>query len=487
MEQVVYNTLKNTKEPFKTIEPNKVKLYLCGPTVYDFLHIGNFRGPIVFNLIRNWLEFTGNEVTFVYNYTDVDDQIINRANKEGVDCSVITERYIKEFEIDFKRLGLKPHTHNPRVTDHMTDIVDMISGIIKNGHAYEIDGEVFYSIESYKPYGQLSKKKLDELNAGERVEVDTKKKSPHDFVLWKPAKAGEPSWDSPWGKGRPGWHIECSAMIKAILGDTIDIHGGGIDLIFPHHENEIAQSEACNCKKYCNYWIHNEFINLGAEKMSKSLGNVITMRNFNEKYHPEIIKYLYLSAHYRTQMAVTDDKLLQTMQALNRIYTALNVAGETISKVDQDAVPDKKFNELLVRYDKKIEKALCDDFNSAEMISYIFEVTRAFNAFGISNKSKRNINQKGQSEAYVGWMKKYTDMTALFNEKPSEMLGRIDEILIEMNEIDLNKVKELIDKRNEARTNKNWDLADKLRAEIESNGVELFDGTGKGWGVKVSD
>ena len=487
MDQQIYNTLSGKKELFKPIEENKVKLYLCGPTVYDYLHIGNFRGPIVFNLIRNWLEHTGHEVNFVYNYTDVDDKIIQRANKEGVECSVITERYIKEFETDFKNLGLKPHTKNPRVTDHIADIIQMIEGIIGNGKGYEVDGEVFYSIDSFATYGQLSKKKLDELNAGERVEVDNRKKNPADFVLWKPAKPNEPYWDSPWGKGRPGWHIECSAMIKAILGDTIDIHGGGVDLIFPHHENEIAQSEACNCKKYCNYWIHNEFINLGAEKMSKSLGNIITMRNFGEKYHPEILKYLYLSAHYRTQMAVTDDKLLQTMTALNRIYTALNIAQETIEKVDATEVQDKKFNQLLDGLDKKIEKSMSDDFNSAEMISYIFEATRAFNAFGIGNKAKRNPNQKGQSFAYFNWMKKYAAMTALFNEEPAFMLSRIDEILMEMKEINRDDVTKLVAKRNAARESKDWDLADKIREDIEAMGVELFDGSTKGWRVKVRD
>ena len=487
MEQVIYNTLTGKKEVFKPIEESKVKLYLCGPTVYDYLHIGNFRGPIVFNLIWNWLEHIGNDVIFVYNYTDVDDKIIQRANKEGVECSVITERFIKEFEIDFERLGLRPHTKRPRVTDHIIDIINMIEGILSNGKAYEVDGEVFFAIDEFKTYGELSKKKLDELNAGERVEVDSKKRNPADFVLWKPAKPNEPSWDSPWGKGRPGWHIECSAMIKAILGDTIDIHGGGVDLIFPHHENEIAQGEACNCTKYCNYWIHNEFINLGAEKMSKSLGNIITMRNFGEKYHPEILKYLYLSAHYRTQMAVTDDKLLQTMTALNRIYTALSVAEETIEKVEKDAVFDKKFDQLLSDLDKKIAKSMSDDFNSAEMISFIFEATRAFNSFGIGNKAKRNPNQKGQSEAYFKWMKKYAAMTALFNEEPSAMLARIDEILMDMKDIDLQQVEKLVEERNIARENKDWEKADSLRSELDALGVELFDGSSKGWRVKVRD
>lgn len=487
MKQLIYNTLSGQKEEFKPITQNILKMYLCGPTVYDYLHIGNFRGAIVFNLIRNWFESCGYEVEFAYNYTDVDDKIIKRANEEGVECSDITEKYIKEFETDFKNLGLRAHDHNPRVTDYIPEIIEMVEGIIQNKSAYVVDGEVFYDISSKADYGKLSKKKLDELNAGERVEVDTKKKNPFDFVLWKPAKPGEPAWDSPWGKGRPGWHIECSAMVRALFGETIDIHGGGIDLIFPHHENEIAQSEACNCEKYCNYWVHNEFINFGAQKMSKSLGNVITGRNFMEKYHPEILKYLYLSAHYRTQMAITDDKLLQTMTALNRIYTALSVAQETLDKVSEPAIVDDKFDKVLAEYDEKIHKALSDDFNTAEMISYIFEVTRAFNALGIGNKPKRNTNQKGQAAGYLLWMKKYGEMSALFNEEPTEMLARIDEILIEMRDIDISLVKELVAKRIKAREDKNWELADQVRDELQAIGVELFDGSAKGWRVKVNE
>ena len=379
MSQVLYNTLSGKKEKFIPLKEGEVKLYLCGPTVYDLLHIGNFRGPIVFNVIRNWLEFTGNKVNMVYNYTDVDDKIIQKANTEGVETKVISERYIKEFEKDFNALGLKKHTHNPRVSEHMDDIISMIEKIITNGKGYVVDGEVFFAIDEFETYGALSKKKLDELEVGQRVEVDTRKKNPQDFVLWKPAKEGEPYWDSPWGKGRPGWHIECSAMVKSILGDSIDIHGGGVDLQFPHHENEIAQSEACNCVKYCNYWVHNEFINFGAEKMSKSLGNIITARNFMEKYNPEILKYLFLSAHYRTQMGITDDKLSQTISALNRIYSAIELAQITVDQVDAPAIADAGFDKKLVEFDNKIKKSLNDDFNTAEMISFIFEsILRCF-------------------------------------------------------------------------------------------------------------
>lgn len=487
MAQVIYNTLSGKKEKFIPLTDNEVKMYLCGPTVYDFLHIGNFRGAITFNLIRNWFEFCGNKVTFVYNYTDVDDKIIERANNEGVETSVITERFIKEFETDFRMLGLKPHDFNPRVSEHMNDIIAMVEKIIENGKAYVVDGEVFFAIDEFKTYGELSKKKLDELEVGQRVEVDKKKKNPSDFVLWKPAKPGEPSWDSPWGKGRPGWHIECSAMVKAILGETIDIHGGGVDLQFPHHENEIAQSEACNCTKYSNFWVHNEFINFGAEKMSKSLGNVITARNFMEKYDPEILKYLFLSAHYRTQMSITDDKLLQTISALNRIYTALELANNTVAEVEEDGQMDNGFAKKLEGFDSKIMKALNDDFNSAELISYLFEGTRTFNALGFVNKKKKNAIHKGCSELFLSWMKKYGDMSALFNSAPSEMLNRLDEILISMRDIDKKKVEGLVEQRNAARDAKDWDQADKIRGELELLGVELFDGHERGWKVKVNE
>ena len=484
MAQVIYNTMSGKKEKFIPLAEKEVKIYLCGPTVYDFLHIGNFRGAITFNLIRNWLEASGNKVTFVYNYTDVDDKIIERANKEGVDTKVISERYIEEFEKDFKMLGLPKHDHNPRVSDHIEDIVSMVEKIIENGKAYVIDGEVFYAIDKFESYGKLSKKKLDELEAGNRVEVDSKKKNPHDFVLWKPAKPGEPSWDSPWGKGRPGWHIECSAMVKALLGDTIDIHGGGVDLQFPHHENEIAQSEACNCTKYSNFWVHNEFINFGAEKMSKSLGNVITARNFMEKYHPEILKYLFLSAHYRTQMSITDDKLLQTISALNRIYNSLALASETVSLVDGDGSADSGFNKKLEALDSKIKKALNDDFNSAELISFIFEGVRAFNALGFAKK-KKNAIHKGASEKFLAWMKYYGDLTALFNEEPQKLLSDLNDILIDMRKIDKKKVEELVQKRESAREQKDWALADKIRDELDELGIELQDGDTRGWKVKV--
>ena len=488
MALAVYNTMSGKKEKFVPLEEGKVKLYLCGPTVYDYLHIGNFRGPITFNLMRNWMEHIGYKVEMAYNYTDVDDKILKRANDEGVSPSEISEKYIAEFEKDFKALGLRSHDHNPKVTDHIPHIIESVQKLIENGKAYEVDGEVFFSVKSFENYGQLSKKKLDELDEGHRVEVDQRKRDAHDFVLWKPAKEGEGlSWDSPWGKGRPGWHIECSAMIQAIFKGTIDIHGGGIDLIFPHHENEIAQGEGCTGTKYCNYWVHNNFINMNDEKMSKSLGNIMTARSFMETYDAEILKYMFLSAHYRTVFSVSDDRVLQVIAALNRIYNALELAKETVAMVDDQSQVDSGFSKKLEGLDAKIKKALNDDFNTAEFISLVFEAVRTFNALGFANKKKRNTVHKGCSELFISWMKKYGDMSALFNEEPSKMINKLDEVSIKLKNIDKEKVEHLVAKRNEARENKDWEAADKIRDELAALGVELSDGQSRGWRVILND
>ena len=488
MALAVYNTMSGKKEKFIPLEEGKVKLYLCGPTVYDYLHIGNFRGPITFNLMRNWMEFTGLKVEMAYNYTDVDDKILKRANEEGVSPSEISEKYIAEFEKDFKALGLRPHDHNPKVTEHIPQIIDMVQKLIENGKAYEVDGEVFYAIDSFPDYGKLSKKKLDELDEGHRVDVDQRKRNPHDFVLWKPSKEGEGlAWDSPWGKGRPGWHIECSAMIQSIFGGTIDIHGGGIDLIFPHHENEIAQGEGCTGCKYCNYWIHNNFINMNDEKMSKSLGNIMTARSFMETYNAEILKYLFLSAHYRTVFSVSDEKIMQVIVALNRIYNALELAHTTVASVVGQGQPDAGFVKKLEALDGKIKKALNDDFNTAEFISLVFEAVRTFNALGFANKQKRNLVHKGCSEAFIFWMKKYGEMSALFNADPKAMIDELEEISIKAKNIDRAKVEELVGKRNEARDIKDWAAADKIRDELAAIGVELSDGSQRGWRVSLND
>jgi cysteinyl-tRNA synthetase len=482
----MYNTFTKSKSEFKPIEPGKVKMYVCGPTVYDLLHIGNFRGPIFFNLVRNWLEKCDYDVTYVYNFTDVDDKIINRANDEGVDSLVVSEKYIKEFKDDFKRLGLRDHDFNPKVTDYIPQIISFIEDLIKNNKAYEVDGEIFYRIDHFEAYGALSGKKIDDLNSGHRVEVDQRKINPHDFVLWKPSKVNEPSWDSPWGKGRPGWHIECSAMIQAILGPTIDIHGGGIDLIFPHHENEIAQGEGRTGCKYCNYWMHNNFINLNEEKMSKSIGNVIKARHFMDKYHPEILKYLFLSVHYRSLLNIADDRIGQVIVALKRVYSALNEANIVMKKEVEEGEVDKSFKTILTEADKSITLALNDDFNTADYIAQIFEVVRAFNSLRLSSK-KITPAAKATAKAFSNWVGEYGQLAALFSEPPSEFLIKMDDLLLEQKKIDRAQVEALILSRNQARENKDFTLSDKIRDQLAEMGIELFDGqhSGRGWSVRV--
>ena len=335
MELKIYNTLTQKKEVFKSLTPNKVNMYVCGPTVYGLLHVGNFRGAIFFNVVRNWLEHLDYEVSYIYNYTDVDDKIINRAKEEGCEAHDISEKYIAEFEKDFKALSLKPHTKNPKVTDHMAEIISMIEKLIDNKKAYiSSSGEVLYHIESFQDYGKLSHRNPDDLLAGARVEVDTNKKNPLDFVLWKPAKPKEPSWESPWGEGRPGWHIECSAMNHAILGDTIDIHGGGVDLVFPHHENELAQSEGTTGKVFARYWMHNNLITFAGQKMSKSLGNIKTARDFLKEYDGEILKYLILSVQYRSLSDFSIENIQNAIKGLGRVYSALSVAHTYVKSND---------------------------------------------------------------------------------------------------------------------------------------------------------
>ena len=375
----IYNTQTHQKEEFVPLHEGEVRMYVCGPTVYDYLHVGNFRGAIFFNLVRNWFEHKGFKVTYVYNYTDVDDKIINRAKKEGVEASEISERYIEEFKKDYNELKLRPHSRNPRVTEFMEEIIDFIQELVKNGKAYEVEGDIYYDVHAFDGYGKLSNKNLDDLEAGHRVGVDERKKHPADFALWKAAKDGEPSWPSPWSKGRPGWHIECSSMARTILGDTIDIHGGGLDLLFPHHENEVAQSEGCTGKAFVNYWMHNNMINFGDQKMSKSLGNIRTARSFLEQYNGEILKFMMLSSHYRSTTDLSAEQINRAVAGLARIYSAMALAETlTHAKIELGPLP-AKFEKAITDADDGIEKALDDDFNTPEVMARVYEVVRLFN------------------------------------------------------------------------------------------------------------
>lgn len=471
----LYNTLTKKEEPFVPFEEGKVRMYVCGPTVYDLLHIGNFRGAIFFNFFRNWLESLGYQVTFIYNYTDVDDKIIKRANEEGKDALQISAHYIEEFEKDFCALKLTKHCANPKVTDHMQDIVSVTEKLVENGKAYVVEGEVIYSIDSFPDYGKLSGKKLDELEAGSRVEVSNKKKNPLDFVLWKPSKEGEPSWDSPWGKGRPGWHIECTCMILNKLGEQIDIHGGGIDLIFPHHENEIAQAEGATGKVPCvKYWMHNNFIRFGDEKMSKSLGNVMTARSFLENYHPEILKYMFLSVHYRSQLNFDKKQVVQTINSLKRIYTALSFAeGLNQGNVKSENLP-KDFASALEAVSVEVDKALREDINTTVLFAKLFELVRMFNAL-LGPARKITDITKAAAYGLKRWVAVYAPMLSLFEEEPKSFLKVLDDMLLDHMNLKRADIDELVEGRNQARKEKDFSRADELRDKLVELGILIQD------------
>lgn len=486
MELTIYNTATRKKEIFKPQEPGKVKMYVCGPTVYDFLHIGNFRGAIFFNLVRNWLEHLGHEVTYVYNYTDVDDKIIQKANKEGVPPGELSHRFILEFEKDFQRLGLKPHSHNPRVTEFIEPIIEMIQKLIEDDKAYVVDGEVIYAVKNFEGYGKLSGKQLEDLQSGIRVEISTKKKNPLDFTLWKPSKPGEPFWESPWGAGRPGWHIECSAMASKLLGETIDIHGGGIDLIFPHHENEIAQSEGCFHKTFVNYWMHNNFINMGAQKMSKSLGNVFTARAFLEKFHPEILKYMMLSAHYRSFSDFSEPQIHNTIAGLARIYSAMALADHvlktsTLASSEKDA---QGFVDLLKRLDQEVADSLNDDFNTPEVFARIFEAVRMYNA-KVKRGAKVTAETHQMSLLLNPWIQKIGKWLSLLEQAPQDFLIELDDLLLNHKGLERKAIDLKVAERSQARLSKDWAKSDLLRNELNQMGIAVSDAPeGSMWEVQ---
>lgn len=472
----VYNSLSRQKENFEPHEPGKVKMYCCGPTVYDFLHIGNFRGPVVYNFLCNWLETSGYDVTYVYNFTDVDDKIIRRASEEGVEAGEVSERFIEEFWKDFNALKLRHHDHNPKVTEHMDGIIAMIQRLIDNGKAYAADGEVYFHVESFDEYGQLSHRQVEDLLQGVRIDVDPKKKAPADFTLWKPAKPDELSWSSPWGEGRPGWHIECSCMSDALLGPQIDIHGGGSDLIFPHHENEIAQSEGASEKSpYVKYWIHNNMINFSGAKMSKSLGNVRTMRSFLEDYHGEIFKYLVLASHYRSECDFSPNTIQLSVAGLARVYSALKKSQTFIGEAINDSLPGiKARQERLQDQRAQVEQSWNDDFNTAKSFAVMFEVIREMNSL-LQKKGKRTAEDKGALALMHQWVLDFGKPMSLFQEPAEAFLKQLDELLIQQKGIDASKVDQLIDERAQARQNKDYQRADEIRQELTQIGVEIHD------------
>ena len=453
----VYNTLTRKKEELVPITPGEIKMYACGPTVYNYIHIGNARPLCIFDILRRYLEYRGYNVKFVQNFTDIDDKIIRRANEEHVDFSEISERYIKEFWTDADGLNVRHATVNPKATENIDAIIQIISTLIEKGYAYEAQGDVYFSTEKFKDYGKLSHQPLEDLEAGARIMVGEVKREPMDFAVWKAAKPGEPAWDSPWGKGRPGWHIECSAMNWRYLGDTIDIHCGGQDLIFPHHENEIAQSECFTGKPFAHYWMHNGYINVDNVKMSKSLGNFFTVRDVAEKYGYEPIRYLLISAQYRSPINYSTDIIEQCISALNRLYTCRDSLDfELKNAADAEHDGDKAIIDGFDKYREQFISSMDDDLNTADAIASIFELVRDINT---------NVVGKTPSKALV------EGAIAMFDELTG-VLGLVYNRKTETLDSD---VEALIEARTNARKEKNWAEADRIRDQLKEMGIVLED------------
>lgn len=456
----LYNTMSKRKEEFVPLEEGKVKMYVCGPTVYNFIHIGNARPMIVFDTVRRYFEYKGYDVNFVSNFTDVDDKIIKKAIEEGVSSDEISKRYIAECKKDMEAMNVKPATKNPLATEEICGMVDMIQTLIDKGYAYEKNGTVYYRTRQFKEYGKLSHKNLDDLRSGNRallVSGADEKEDPLDFVLWKPKKEGEPAWESPWSDGRPGWHIECSEMSKKYLGEQIDIHAGGEDLVFPHHENEIAQSEAANGKEFAKYWLHNAFLNIDNKKMSKSLGNFFTVREISEKYDLQVLRFFMLSAHYRSQLNFSAELMEAAKNGLERIVTAVdnlkfllgNASAEEMTAEEKEAFA--KTEEFV----KNFEAAMDDDFNTADAIASVFELVKHANTTANGESSKAYL--QGLADLIV----KLTDVLGIIVEKKEELLDA--------------DIEALIQERQEARKAKNFARADEIREELLAKGIILKD------------
>ena len=453
----IYNSLTRKKEEFVPLEPGKVSMYVCGPTVYNYFHIGNGRTFIVFDTIRRYMEYRGYEVNFVQNFTDIDDKMINKANEENTTVKEIGDKYICEYYKDADGLNIKRATTNPRATEYISEIIDFVSGLIEKGYAYEVNGDVYFRTKKFEGYGQLIGQNLDDLQAGARINVDERKEDPMDFAIWKAQKPGEPAWECPWGLGRPGWHIECSCMAKNLLGDTIDIHAGGMDLAFPHHENEIAQSEALTGKKFANYWMHAAFLNVNNQKMSKSLNNFLTARDALKEYDADVIRFLMLSGHYRIQLNFSNELLESAKASIERLYNAIGNLENLISEVKNEKMTEEeiKYLESLDTYRQRYIEKMDDDFNTADAISVLFDLIRDTNS-NIGINSSKELCEKALE---------------LIRE-----LGLPLGILQKTTKGDLEaEIEALIAERQQARKDRNFALADKIRDDLKAKGIELLD------------
>ena len=455
----IYNTLTRKKEEFIPQNPNEVKMYSCGPTVYDYFHIGNARPFIIFDTMRRYLEYRGYKVKFVQNFTDIDDKMINRANREGITVKELGEKFIEEYFKDATALGIEKATIHPKATENIDAIIDIVKKLIDNGYAYEVDGNVYFQTKNFKEYGKLSKQPLEDLEAGARIDVNEHKKDAMDFALWKAQKEGEPAWESPWGMGRPGWHIECSAMANKYLGETIDIHSGGQDLVFPHHENEIAQSECANCKQFANYWMHNGYININNQKMSKSLGNFFTVRDILKQYDAEIVRFFMLSAHYRNPVNFSDVLMEQSKSAVERVYTCIDNLNFLLENSKERDLVDTEieFSKKLDNLKQKFIDAMDDDLNTADAISVIFDIVYAAN----TDLSTEGDNAKQIVNKTLDTIQELGAVLGLFNKNTKKTLDA--------------EIEALIEERNIARKEKNWARADEIRDKLKSMHIVLKD------------
>ncbi|MDT8420223.1 MAG: cysteine--tRNA ligase [Desulfuromonadales bacterium] len=477
----VYNTMSGQKEEFQPLVPGKVGMYVCGVTVYDYCHIGHARANIVFDIIFRYLQFAGYDVTYVRNYTDVDDKIINRANERGIDSKALAEEFIRAFDEDMETLGLVKPTHEPRATEYIDEIIVICKTLIDKGMAYASGGDVYYRVDRFDGYLKLSKRNMEEMQAGARIAPGEQKENPMDFALWKAAKPGEPSWESPWGPGRPGWHIECSAMSSSLLGDSFDIHGGGRDLIFPHHENEIAQSEAANEKPFAKYWIHNGFVNVNQEKMSKSLGNFFTIRDIVRKFDPEVVRFFILTAHYRSPIDFSDGNLEDAASGLSRFYEALQAAAEALEGCPESDVASGLGAQLEARF----REAMDDDFNSALAIGHLFEGVRSINRLISEKKFRKKAELVAQVRDLHRTVIKLGEVIGLFRSDPHSWLEQFKLAGLDSLGISAGEIESLIAERLQARKDKDFTRSDEIRDELEVRGIMLLDSReGTSWKLK---
>ncbi len=481
-----YNTKTGKKEPLSTIKENHINLYVCGITVYDYCHLGHARSTLVFDMIVRYLRYRGKTVNFIRNFTDIDDKIIKRAAEQNTTTEELSNRFIKAFHEDMESLGNLTPDMEPKATDHIPEIIELIEALISKGMAYEKDGDVYYRVEKFANYGALSGRNLEDMMAGARIAVSEKKENPMDFVLWKSSKPGEPTWESPWGPGRPGWHIECSAMSKKYLGDTFDIHGGGKDLIFPHHENEIAQSEGATGKPFVNTWIHHGFVTIKDEKMSKSLGNFLTIREMLEKYPAEVLRLFVFSAQYRTPLDFSDQAMQDAESGLDRLYSCLATVAGLPKNGSGDSTIGKKDRQKLENLEERFCKAMDNDFNSAQALGHIFDAVKAINKIAQhlpDNPCQETLDLLKKSG---NTLKKLGELLGILSQDPAAYLESKQEKVLADIEITPEEINKLIIERNKARDEKNWVRADEIRDELLNKQIEIKDSAaGTTWQVKL--